>query len=274
MNRISVIALVSALAACSQRAATQEDYEDTAQAIGTMALLGGGGGDVASLRDAVAIAHSELPFGFGRRDAEGKIGGDRFGVEYSYTTVCKDAAGAELARCDRTTDQAEIDVSWQGRIELPHLAAEVKRDGSWTLTGLQSETASLSGDSSFSLDTTATSIFRDGVTATLEIDAAAEYDAIQIATATRELVGGSASFALTVHKTVTGTGTGGGSDDDDGDDDDRGDGPGKLEDVDRTFTVDATITFNPDRTADLVIDGTEFFEIDLETGRITRVPAP
>jgi hypothetical protein len=38
--------------------------------------------------------------------------------------------------------------------------------------------------------------------------------------------------------------------------------------------VTATITFHADHTADLVIDGTEFFVVDLDTGRITRQPAP
>jgi len=35
--------------------------------------------------------------------------------------------------------------------------------------------------------------------------------------------------------------------------------------------VHAEITFNADHTADLVLDGTQHFKIDLTTGKITRV---
>jgi hypothetical protein len=296
MNRISVITLISALGACSTSPASQtsqtktvEDYQDTAQAVGTMTMTGGGGGDVGSMGDAFMLSRGELPFGFGLGlGGDRHVHGNRLGVDYSYTAVCKDAAGAELAKCDRTADQAQIDVSWSGSLKTPNLDAEVSRTGSWTLTGLQSDTASLSGNSSFSLDSTLTSIFRQGVTSTLTVDASAMYSAIQIATKKRQVVGGSATFSLMLHRTVTGTGNGSGSGSGSGSgggsgsgsDDDGGkyhDGKRHDEaghDIDKTFAVTATITFHADHTADLVIDGTEFFLVDLDTGRITRQPAP
>jgi len=312
MKRITLITFASAFAACSSSSspststsgpATAEDYDDTAQAIGTMAMTGGGGGggDVGSFGDAVMVSKGAMPFGLGLK-GDGRIHGNRQGLDYSYTAVCKDATGAALTKCDKTTDQAQIDVSWSGSLKTPSFSADVARKGSWTITGLQSDTASLSGDSSFTLDTTMTSIFHGGATSTLSIDASAMYNAIQIATKSHEPVGGSAAFSLTVHRTVTGTGngsggsdsgsgsgsddgSGGGSDDgsgagsgsgggsDDGSGHDSGHGHGHggtVQDIDKTFSVTATITFNADHTADLTINGTEHFTIDLATGSIKR----
>lgn len=306
MKRITVITFASAFAACSSSSspatttsgpATAEDYDDTAQAISTMAMTGGGGGggDVGSFGDAVMVSRGAMPFGLGLK-GDGRIHGNRQGLDYSYTAVCKDATGAALTKCDKTTDQAQIDVSWSGSLKTPSFSADVARKGSWTITGLQSDTASLSGDSSFTLDTTMTSIFRGGATSTLSIDASAMYNAIQIAMQSHQPVGGSAAFSLTVHRTVTGTGngsggsgtgsddgsgagsgsddgSGGGSDDGSGHDSGHGHGHGRggtVQDVDKTFSVTATITFNADRTADLTINGTEHFTIDLATGSIKR----
>jgi hypothetical protein len=313
MKRITLITFASAFAACSSSSspststsgpATAEDYDDTAQAIGTMAMTGGGGGDVGSFGDAVMVSRGAMPFGLGLK-GDGRIHGNRQGLDYSYTAVCKDATGAVLTKCDKTTDQAQIDVSWSGSLKTPSFSADVARKGSWTITGLQSDTASLSGDSSFTLDTTMTSIFHGGATSTLSIDASAMYNAIQIAMQSHEPVGGSAAFSLAVHRTVTGTGScgsgagsgagsgsgsgsgsgagsgsGTGSDDGSGHDgsddhgrghgDDDGSGHDCVQDVDKTFSVTATITFNADHTADLTINGTEHFTIDLTTGSIKR----
>jgi hypothetical protein len=276
---------------------TTEDVEDTAQAIGTVTMSGGisgGAGDVVSMSDAMILSRGEMPFGFALRAGGKQIHGDRMGVDDSFTVTCKDSSGAALTKCDSTTDQAQIDVSWSGSLKTPMFESEVSRQGTWTLTGLQSATATLNGNSTFSLDSTVTSIFRQGVTSSLSIDATAMYNAIQIATKSHAPTGGSAAFSLTVHKTVTGTGTssggstgsgssgsdgsgsdGSGSDGSNsgsGSDDGSGhhSGTGGLHDVDKTFMVTATITFNADLTADLVINGTDHFTIDLKTGSIKR----
>jgi hypothetical protein len=128
----------------------------------------------------------------------------------------------------------------------------VDRQGTWTITGLQSATATLDGDSSFTLDTTMTSIFHQGVTSTFTFDNTASYTAIQIATADRQITGGSASFEVKAHRTVTGTAMG-------------------SNDVDKSFDVHAVLTFNADHTATLVLDGMHTFTIDLTTGKVTRV---
>jgi hypothetical protein len=174
------------------------------------------------------------------------------GVDNSFMITCKDAAGTVQAACDKTTDSATVQIKMTGSFQTPSLMASVDREGMWTISGLQGATATLNGDSSFSLDTTLTSIFHKGVTATFTFDNTASYDAIQIATADRQITGGSASFEVKAHRTVTGTAMG-------------------SNDVDKSFDVHAELTFNADHTATLVLDGMHTFTIDLATGRITRV---
>jgi hypothetical protein len=251
MNRIRLITLGSALAlgACSSsNQASPEEYDDTAQAIGGTVATGGGGGDVASMTDSVKIALGAMPGGFALA-GDGHIHGSRLGLDYSYAITCKNLTGATLTTCDPTTNQAQVDVAWSGNLDAPNLDAAVTRNGTWSVTGLQTDTATFSGDSTFSFDATLTSIFRPGVTATYEFDASASYRAIRIATADHEVIDGAASFDVTAHHTVTGA----------------------RNDIDASFEVHAELTFQTDHTAQLVLDGTRHYSINLGTGLVIRV---
>lgn len=261
MKRITLITFGFSIAACSTSMpsqtspATTADYEDTAQTIASSTVTGSsggvGGGDAIAIADAISIARGVLPFGF-LRDADGHVRGNRMGVDNSFMVTCKDAAGTVQAACDKTTDSATVQIKWTGSLQTPNLTASVDREGMWTITGLQSATATLDGTSSFALDTSLMSIFHQGVTSTFTFDATASYDAIQIATADRQITGGSASFEVKAHRTVTGTAMG-------------------KNDVDKSFDVHADLTFNADHTATLVLDGMHTFTIDLRTGKLTRV---
>jgi len=252
MNRIAWITLGSVVAACSSSATppTREQYDDTAQAIASTTATGGSSaGDVASMTDSVGLALGTMPAGFELQGA-GQVHGNRLGVDYSYTVVCKDVAGATLASCDHTTNQATVSVAWSGNLHTANVDATVTRDGMWTITGLQTPTAGFSGDSNFSIDSTLTSVFRPGVTVTYTFDATAAYDAIQIATQPRQVTAGAATFDVTAHYRVTGTGS---------------------NNVDKSFTVHAEITFHADHTAGLVLDATQHYTLDLTTGVVVRV---
>jgi hypothetical protein len=266
MNRIPLITFGLSIAACSSSMqppaspATSADYEDTAQTIAssTVASSGGGrsdgspgAGDAIAMADALSIARGVLPLGF-LRDRDGRVHGNRMGLDNSFMVTCKDAAGAAQAACDKTTDSATVDVKWTGSLQTPNFTASIDREGTWTITGLQSATATFSGSSSFTFDTTLMSIFHQGVTSTLSFDNTATYNAITIATADRQITGGSASFEVKAHRTVTGTAMG-------------------SNDVDKSFDVHAELTFNADHTATLVLDGMHTFTIDLKTGKVTRV---
>jgi hypothetical protein len=260
MKRTTWITFGLSIAACSSSSTTPPtpaEYDDTAQAISSSVVTGGSsgrseGGELVAMSDATSLAFGRLPLGFALR-SDGRIHGDHMGVDHSFMVTCKDAAGAALAHCDQTTDSATVEIKMTGSFQTPSITASIDREGSWTITGLQSATATFHGDSSLALDTTLTSVFHPGVTSTATFDATASFDAIQIATKERQITGGSASFEVKAHRTVTGTAMG-------------------AHDVDKSFDVTAVITFHADRTATLVLDGTQTFTIDLTTGKVTRTP--
>ena len=132
---------------------TPEQYDDTAQAIASATAPSGGGGDVASMTDTVTISLGAMPSGFSLM-GNGHFHGSRLGLDYDYAITCKNVAGA-VGLCGPTTDQATVDVSWSGNLDTANVDASVTRNGSWSVSGLQSDTATFNGDSSFSLDTTA-----------------------------------------------------------------------------------------------------------------------
>jgi hypothetical protein len=193
MNRITWLTFGSLLVACSSSSnpPTREQYDDTAQAIASTTASAGGGGDVASMADSVTISLGAMPAGFSATGS-GHFRGNRLGVDYDYAITCKNAAGATNL-CGPTTDQASVDVSWSGTLDTANVDADVTRDGHWTVTGLQTPTATFNGDSTFSFDATLTSIFRPGVTATYSFDASASYDDILISTQQRKVTGGTAT---------------------------------------------------------------------------------
>jgi hypothetical protein len=248
MNRITLITLGSVFAACSSSTnqATPEQYDATAQAIATTTASSGsgGGGDVASMADSVNIALGTVPVGLSLQGS-GHYQGSRLGLDYSYAITCKSLAGTTLSVCDHTTNQATVDVSWSGSISSGGLDVTTMRDGTWTITGLQTDTATFSGDSSLSFDVTLTSGPR---TATYSFDASASYDAIRISTQQRQVIDGSATFDLTAHSMVTGA----------------------AGNSSATFAVNATITFHADHTASLVLDGTQHYTLDLATGAVVK----
>ena len=262
MNRITLITLGFSIAACTSSStqssqATTADYEDAAQTIASSTVMNGsggiGGGDVIVFADALSLARGRLPLGFLRID-DHHFHGNLMGVDHAVTITCKDAMGNALTACNSTTDSATITLKQTGSVTTQSFMASVDREGSFTITGLQSDTATFNGDSSFSLDTTLHSAFHPGVTSTFMFEATASYKAITIATADHQITGGAASFEVKAHRTVTGTGSG-----------------TDNHDIDKSFDVHADITFNADHTATLVLDGTHTFTIDLTTGKIVKV---
>ncbi len=248
MNRIALLPLVLSFAACSSSSTpTREQYDDTAQAIASTTATSGGGGDVGSMTDSVTIAQGTMPTGFTLM-GDGHFQGTHLGLDYSYGIVCKSAAGA-VGPCSATTDQASVDVTWSGNLSTTYVDASVTRNGSWSITGLQSGTATFTGNGTFSFDATVRSIFRPGAMATYAFDASASYNAIRIATQQRQVIDGSASFDLSANAQVSGT----------------------SHDSSASFDVHAQITFHADHTADLVLDGSQRYSLDLTTGGVVRV---
>ena len=255
MTRLAHLAIPLSLviAACGSSdsdsdAPTDEDYDDTAQAIGGATQTDGDSGDLVSMSDSVSLALGELPIGF-TIDTSGRIHGSRFGIEYSYALTCRDAAGNTLVVCSDLTDSASVQASWSGTLDTPNFDASIEREGSWSISGLQTETAAFEGEGSFSFDSTLQSIFRPDTTVSFTFDADASYDALAIQMDSRQVVDGTASFDVSAHKVVTGT----------------------DHDVDRTLNIHADVEFHADQTATLELDGSHRYTINTATGVVVRV---
>jgi hypothetical protein len=228
---------------------TPEDYDDAAQAIATSATgNNGGGGELGAMSYSASIAAGIVPLGF-TVSGNGTLTGNRFGLAYNVSIVCEDANGTTLAVCSQATDRAEVDVAWNGTLDTQYVDAVVDRTGSWTLDGLQSNTITFDGASSFSYDATLLSIFRPGVTTSLSFDADAEYDAVAIDSATYDAISGSATFDVSGRKVITGTNA----------------------DVDKSFAVHAELVFHANRTATMTLDDEYRYTLNLVTGAIIRL---
>jgi hypothetical protein len=225
-----------------------EDYDDTAQAIAATTAGDGNGGDLAAMSDSASIALGVVPLGFVWTGA-GQIHGNRFGVDYTFTITCEDVNGNTLPTCSNLTDRAEVDVAWSGMLDTLNFDAAVERTGTWTLDGLQSNSITFEGDSSFSYDASLVSVFRPGARASFSFDADAQYDAIAIDGATHDAIAGTATFDISAHKVVTGT----------------------NHDVDKSFSVHAEVEFHADRTATITLDGDHHYTLNLVTGVVVRV---
>lgn len=253
MNRITWLSLGLALAttaACSSDddKPSQAEYDDTAQAIASTTSQSGGGGDVASMSDSITLSLGTLPTGISL-SGDGHFQGSRLGVMYDYSLTCKTAG--VTGPCASTTDEATVDVSWSGDLDTPALDASWSRDGSWTVTGLQGGTATFSGDSDFSFDTTIKSIFRQDAEASYSFDAKASYDAVKISMNDHQIVEGSAAFDIDAKHKVSGTNN----------------------DVDASFSIHAEVEFKADHTASLTLDGDQHYSLNLTTGVVARVSA-
>lgn len=252
MNHLAYLTLGSLVATggcSSSHTVTMEEYDDTAQAVGSTTARSGGG-DLAAISDVMIMARGDLPLGFALA-SDGHIRGARLGLDYNYALICKDISGTILPTCGETTDRVDVSLSLSGNLITSGLDASLSREGSWTVTGMRSATTTFDGNGKFDVDATIRSVFRPGVVATYNFAYDASYDAVLIDSASHQTVGGAASFDASARRTVEGT----------------------NHDSDVSFSVSVDVEFHADHTASLVLDGDHRYSIDLDTGVVIRVTA-
>jgi hypothetical protein len=243
-----VLPLALGLAACSdddggeQTVKTQQDYDDVAKAVGTT-VASDSNGDSAALADSTDIALGVMPIGFSLSGA-GEVDGTRFGVSFSYDLGCQDALGADLTVCGPTTDRASASAEWSGELDLPGFSTSLDREGSWTIVGLQSDVATVDGGGEFDFNLT----FLPGESneRRYDLEYSASYDDIAIDVATREIIGGTATYAIDAERSVGG-------------------------ETEASFTMDAVVDFNADGSATLTLDATHHYDLDVVTGVVVRI---
>ena len=247
MTRNSIIAVALFASACgsssamSNGSATEEQYSQVAQSIAGATAASGELGAVAI---ANKLALGIVPIGL-TADGLGHFHGDYFGLHYLLTVDCFDVQGQALAACGPTTSTANISTTWSGMLDLPRLAIDAQRTGTWTLSNLQTPTTTVVGDSHFAISSQFASA-SDQNHKTLSATIDATYHDVLVNNSTLAFVGGDAAYAVTASSTHTTPG---------------------MDDTD-SFAVDATLTFNADGTATLVLDGNHRYGVDVRAGLV------
>jgi hypothetical protein len=226
------LALVTACAADpASTQPTDEDFANVATSIG--ATIAHDGGEVAAMRQAVALVHDDDQAGFTQR-GDGSFDGAMSGLTYHYDVACADAGGEHVAPCDRTSPAATVDATWSGTLELPTLALDLQHDARWQLTRMSGPIAHVDGAGHLVYQT------RD-----LGSSYHYSYDATyHVVVNDVRAIGGD------IHFDITGQHTGATA---------------------RSYALTADVTFAPDDTAVLVLDGTRHYQILLATGAVTPI---
>jgi hypothetical protein len=245
---IASIAVASALAGCSSssNAPTAADYDDVAQSTAALMAPQGGGGEIGSISASASLAAGITPSNL-TLGASGSFDGQSAGVSYSFTLACTDAHSAALPHCGPTTNDAHATVDWSGTLSLTGLTATVQRHGAWDLTGVSTGTATFDGSGSFSFDAQFMSVFRnEQATASLSYDAT--YASITYDEAAHAITGGKVHYTVSASAMSSST---------------HGSSSG-------SFAMDAVLTFGPNGTATLVLDGSHTYLI-AASGLVTKV---
>lgn len=212
---------------------TSNDYDNVAQSTAALLIQASGGGEVGSMYDSASLAVGVTPAGV-TANGVASFGDAHAGLDYSLTISCVDAAGVALSACGANTNDARASVTWNGNLTLPpDFAASVSRQGTWTLSGVQSGTATFEGSGTFDLSAQFTSIFH-GAKASVDVSYGANYHAVTYSMAAHHPTGGSIDYAIAASSAASGA---------------RGDSGG-------SFTMGAHVVFNPDGSATMTLDGT------------------
>jgi hypothetical protein len=248
MKSVSFVAFVSlgAITAlgslgCSgsgARSASRNDYDNVAQTTAALLIQASGGGEVGSMYDSASLAAGITPLGV-TANGSASFGDAHAGLDYTLTVSCTDAAGAALSACGAKTNDAQANVAWSGNLTLPpDFTATVTRQGSWTVSGVQTGTATFNGTSSFDLTAQFTSVFY-GASANVDLAYSASYDAVTYSTVWHHATGGTIDYSIVTSGAASGPTAQGGA----------------------NFAMDAHVVFSPDGSATLTLDGSYNYKV-------------
>src|SRR4030095_16919050 len=96
-------------------------------------------------------------------------------------------------------------VPWDGQLERPRFTIQSERNGSWTLSGLQGDTAVLDGSSDFHLAVETQPLFGPA-TRSYDLAYTADYDGIAYDIGAERITAGSAHLAVAAERTESGNG--------------------------------------------------------------------
>ncbi|HKU40740.1 MAG TPA: hypothetical protein VJR89_21415 [Polyangiales bacterium] len=225
---------------------TANDYDDVAQALGSVTVTGDGGGEIRAIVDVSAIASGAPADGITLK-ATGDFSGTHLGLTYDYRLRCADAGGKALAACGSGADSAGVNIEWSGELATGVLDATVHRTGELELSQIQSGTIHIAGRSSLELAASFDAVLADASRSyALKYDA--DYRDLRVQQSPLRVLAGSIHAAVDVERKAT-------------------DGSRTS---DANFEIDAEIVFGSDGHATLTLDGAHHYAIDMQSASVTR----
>lgn len=217
------------------------DYDGVASAIGASASMG----ELAAMVDMVAIAEGAMPQGVtyvGVDDAHfHHATAARGGLTFDYLYHCNDSADVIVPTCDGNANHSHVTVKWTGNVAATKLTIDsIALEGDWAVRDLQVDKPRLGGDGKMSF----VARIDDGTAATFKISYDATLDRVRFAPGQRLPAAGKIDLVVAVDRT-------------------RGNAT-------RTFTTSGSLLFTGAGTANLTLDASNQYSLDLATGVTTR----
>lgn len=224
---------------------TEDDYDNVAQALGSVAATDDGGGEVGSMIDVSAIVTGTDRIGIEVK-ASGSFSGTRAGLTYDYDVTCADSAGKALNPCSSETDSAKVNVKWSGELATPVISGAVSRAGMIEISDIQSGTVTINGAGNLTVDAHFDALLRDA-SADYHLSYEANYDDLRVQRAPAKVLSGSITYALDVQREAK----------------------NRARESSAHFEIDAELVFQ-DGSAKLTLDGDHSYMVSA-TGAVAKV---
>jgi len=225
---------------------TDKEYDEIASAIAPLISVELESGGI--LETSTHIAVGDEP-GWLRFQSTGNLEGSVGGLTWDVLAECQSSQNDELEVCDETTDQARLNTSIAGRLDLVNYNAGLDVDSKWLIDGLQGSMITAKGTSQISADSDFDSLLTP-VNRVYEFVLDLNFD-FQIPVEDYEAAFGTAEATVLAYYSKTNLN---GSDIAEG-----------------KFIIKAELALDGDGNALLTLDGTVQYRIDLATSLVVRI---
>lgn len=228
----------AALIACGGETPTTAEYDMAAREIAALAGQDDGG-EHALMERAIGIGRRGMPADL-HVDIDGNLAGKSGSLEIHVDVTCADRDGDPVDGCGHRTDAATYQLELAGELETIRSTARFERTARWELTGLSGPITRIDGESTLLLEHT--SRLEDEERWNI-IDAALDYDGVEIRHVDRALMAGQISYQLELSRRT-------------------------ADGVPRALSLTAELVVTGDDRGVLTLDGDHDYDVQLRSGRM------
>ncbi|MEO1230153.1 MAG: hypothetical protein AAFZ18_14720 [Myxococcota bacterium] len=241
-----VLLLAFGLAAASFSACAQEpsdeDYNDIASAIGALTADGSGAEtdmleDVADLASGVASGLTE--------SAGGMWTGTRGGVRFAYAVECRDSEGAVLVRCEGARS-ASVRSEVEGNVTTARRDGSFRTTRDWDLTGIGTGKVTFNAEGTLSSQAQFMALIRPEMRSWM-LEASVEHVDVVWDASVDQIASGTILWEISAERERT----------------------TRNRSVETSLRASGELIFLGNRAAQLTLDGTRVYSVDLIGGTVT-----